>query len=221
MVTVIKSSGSMRRLPAGFGRGIDAEMLARDLLGRFLVRTWKDDPESRSRAVLKIVETEAYLGHPDRASHAWAGHRSKRNESLYLPGGHWYVYFIYGMYYCLNVVAGDPDNGEAVLIRAGIPIENADRMETNRRKAVHARRKKTAGSADVLRKIDLAGGPGRLCQALEIDRGFDGLACNDRSLYLAVGDPVTDESRVIRSARVGIDYAETAKDWPLRFQLEE
>ena len=138
MVTVIKSSGSMRRLPAGFGRGIDAEALARNLLGRFLVRTWKDDPESRSRAVLKIVETEAYLGHPDRASHAWAGHRSKRNESLYLPGGHWYVYFIYGMYYCLNVVAGDTSNGEAVLIRAGTAVQNAQRMEANRRKAISA-----------------------------------------------------------------------------------
>ena len=218
MVTVIKSSGSLRRLPAGFGRGIGAEMLARDLLGRFLVRTWEDDQGSRSRAVLKIVETEAYLGHPDRASHAWAGHRSKRNESLYLPGGHWYVYFIYGMYYCLNVVAGDPGNGEAVLIRAGIAIENAKCMEANRRKAVKTRKKKAAG---VPRSIDLAGGPGKLCQALEIDRGFDGLTCNDRRLYLAAGDPVTDESQVIRSARVGIDYAETAKDWPLRFQLKQ
>lgn len=221
MATGIKTPGSMRRLAARYGRGIGAEVLARDLLGRFLVRTWDDNNRSNTRAVLKIVETEAYLGHPDRASHAWAGHRSKRNESLYLPGGHWYVYFIYGMYYCLNVVAGDTSNGEAVLIRAGTAVQNAQRMEANRRKAISARRTKAAGSAGAPGRIDLAGGPGKLCQALEIDREFDGLACNDRRLYLAAGDPVTDESRIMRSARVGIDYAGTARDWPLRFQLKE
>jgi DNA-3-methyladenine glycosylase len=196
---------------------MDAESLARDLLGRYLVRTWPAGPRSGkpSRAVLKITETEAYLGHPDRASHAFAGRRTPRNESLYLPGGHWYVYFIYGMYYCLNVVAGESDNGEAVLIRAGVAVENAPRLETNRRQAM-GRRKSARPDG---RAIDLAGGPGKLCQALGIGREFDGLPCHDARLYLATGEPVSAESDITRSPRIGIDYAAEARDWPLRFRL--
>ncbi len=197
-----------------------AEELARDLLGRYLVRVWEDDENAGSgRSVLMITETEAYLGHPDRASHAYAGHRSPRNESLYLPGGHWYVYFIYGMYYCLNLVAGDESNGEAVLIRAGVAVENAPRMEANRRAAAQTRKTADADKRKTPRPIDLAGGPGKLCQALKVDKVFDGLACNHKLLYLAEGMPVSDESRVLRSARVGIDYAGEARYWPLRFRL--
>lgn len=224
MISVTPPAGSLRRLAAGYGRDMGAEALARDLLGRFLVRVWDDDKTSHpggrwSRSVLRITETEAYLGHPDRASHAYAGHRSPRNESLYLPGGHWYVYLIYGIYYCLNLVAGDVSNGEAVLIRARITIENAKRMEANRRAAARTRRSPRTGHAKAPGAIDLAGGPGKLCQALKIDRVFDGLACNHKLLYLAQGIPVTDEAQVIRSPRVGIDYAGDAKDWPLRFRM--
>src|SRR4051794_32569830 len=81
-----------RPLPTSFYRR-PAEIVARDLLGRYLVRELEGE-----RLVLRLVEVEAYLGGPDRASHAWDGRRTPRNESLYLPGGHAYVYFIYGMH---------------------------------------------------------------------------------------------------------------------------
>lgn len=111
-----------RPLPLSFYRR-PAETVARDLLGRYLVRELGGE-----RLVLRLVETEAYLGAPDRASHAWGGRRTQRNESLYLPGGHAYVYLIYGMHYCLNAVTGKKDEGGAVLLRAGEPVEGAERM---------------------------------------------------------------------------------------------
>ena len=78
--------------------------------------------------MLRLVETEAYLGAPDRASHAWGGRRTPRNESLYLAGGHAYVYMIYGMHFCLNAVTGEAGVGSAVLLRAGEPVEGEERM---------------------------------------------------------------------------------------------
>ena len=95
-----------RPLPLSFYRR-PAEEVARDLLGRWLVREFAGEPGER--LILRLVETEAYLGAPDRASHAWGGRRTPRNESLYLPGGHAYVYFIYGMHFCLNVVTEGTD----------------------------------------------------------------------------------------------------------------
>ncbi|MDP9120875.1 MAG: DNA-3-methyladenine glycosylase, partial [Acidobacteriota bacterium] len=104
-----------------------AEEVARALLGRYLVREAAGEP-----LVLRLVEVEAYLGGADRASHAFGGRRTPRNESLYLPGGHAYVYFIYGVHWCLNAVTGERDVGSAVLLRAGEPVSGAARMLANR-----------------------------------------------------------------------------------------
>lgn len=158
------------------------------------------------RLVARIVETEAYLGAPDRASHAWQGRRTPRNEALYVPGGAAYVYFIYGMYFCLNAVAGPADSGEAVLIRAAEPIVGEKVMTVNRRLS----RTRKPG--------DLAGGPGKLCQALEIDRGLDGHPLQSTPLRISVGDPV-ERAAIAVGTRIGIDYAEEAVDWPLRFAV--
>src|SRR3954469_11700921 len=92
-----------RPLPKSFYRR-PAETVARDLLGRYLVRELDGE-----RLVLRLVETETYTGGPAPASHAWAGRRTPRNESLYLPGGYAYVYMIYGMHFCLNAVTGEAD----------------------------------------------------------------------------------------------------------------
>src|SRR5215813_11330457 len=154
-----------RPLPPSFYRR-PAETVARDLLGRYLVR--EQDGE---RLVLRLVEVEAYLGAPDRASHAWGGRRTPRNESLYLPGGHAYVYFIYGMHWCLNAVTGKADTGGAVLLRAGEPVEGEERMMANR------------GWTRQPRPGDLAGGPGKLCQALGVDRSLDGVLLNGPPLF--------------------------------------
>ncbi|HEV8579794.1 MAG TPA: DNA-3-methyladenine glycosylase [Thermoanaerobaculia bacterium] len=189
-----------RPLPPSFFRR-PAETVARDLLGRYLVRELDGE-----RLALRLVETEAYLGAPDRASHAWAGRRTPRNESLYLPGGHAYVYFIYGMHYCLNAVTGEADAGSAVLLRAGEPVAGEERMRENR------------GWTAKPRPGDLAGGPGKLCQALAIGRELDGGPLDRSPLYLAKGEPVAEE-QVVTGPRIGVDYAGEAAGWPLRFSV--
>lgn len=189
-------------LPPDFYRR-PAEEVARDLLGRHLVR--KLDGE---RLALSLVETEAYLGGPDRASHAWGGRRTARNESLYLPGGFAYVYFIYGMHYCLNAVTGEEGVGSAVLLRAGEPVEGAQRM---------ARLRGYAGGK-APRPGDLAGGPGKLCRALAIDRALDGAPLDRPPLWIEAGAPV-GSAEVAAGPRVGVDYAGEAAGWPLRFAV--
>ncbi|HEX4961043.1 MAG TPA: DNA-3-methyladenine glycosylase [Thermoanaerobaculia bacterium] len=189
-----------RPLPSSFYRR-PAETVAQDLLGRYLVRELEGE-----RLVLRLVETEAYLGAPDRASHAWGGRRTPRNESLYLPGGHAYVYFIYGMHFCLNAVTGEAGVGSAVLLRAGAPVAGEERMAQNR------------GWLKKVRPGDLAGGPGKLCQALAIGRELDGVLLNGPPLYIAKGEPV-EEGRIVASPRIGVDYAGEAAAWPLRFSV--
>ncbi len=191
---------ALRALPLSFYRRPAAEV-ARDLLGRCLVREVEGE-----RLVVRLVETEAYLGGPDRASHAWGGRRTARNESLYLAGGHAYVYFIYGMHWCLNAVTGEADVGSAVLLRAGEPVEGEARMAARRRLP----RPPRAG--------DVAGGPGKLCQALAIDRALDGAPLDRPPLFIAPGEPVADAA-VAAGPRIGVDYAGEAAAWPLRFAL--
>ena len=187
-------------LPKSFYRR-PAETVARDLLGRYLVRELDGE-----RLALRLVETEAYLGSPDRASHAWAGRRTARNESLYLAGGHAYVYFIYGMHYCLNAVTGEAGVGSAVLLRAGEPVVGEERMRENRRLTAKTR------------PGDLAGGPGKICQALAIGRELDGVLLDRPPLYIARGEPVA-AGEVVASPRIGVDYAGEAAGWPLRFSV--
>jgi len=190
----------LRPLPASFYRR-PAETVARDLLGRYLIH--EVDGE---RLTLRLVETEAYLGASDRASHAWGDRRTPRNESLYLVGGHAYVYLIYGLHYCLNAVTGDAGVGSAVLLRAGEPVEGEERMRENR------------GWPRVPKPGDLAGGPGKICQALAIGRDLDGVLLTGPPLYISRGEPVPEED-LVASSRIGVDYAGDAALWPLRFSV--
>lgn len=187
-------------LPLSFYRR-PAEQVARDLLGRYLVRDLEGE-----RLVVRVVESEAYLGAPDRASHAWGGRRTPRNESLYLAGGHAYVYFIYGMHFCLNAVTGGPGIGSAVLLRAGEPLLGLDRMAANRRLARPPR------------PGDLAGGPGRLCHALAVDRSLDGVRLDRAPLLITAGDPPSAHE-IAAGPRIGVAYAAKAATWPLRFAI--
>jgi len=189
---------SLRPLPRSFYRR-PAETVARDLLGRYLVRRLDGE-----RLVVRLVETEAYLGAPDRASHAWNGRRTARNESLYLAGGRAYVYLIYGLHHCLNVVTGESDVGSAVLLRAAEAVTGELRMKRNR------------GLDRRLAPGDLAGGPGKLCQALAVDRRQDGVSFLAGELTVARGEPAAAD-RVASGPRVGVDYAGEAAGWPLRF----
>ena len=177
--------------------------MARDLLGRYLVRTMPDG----ERLVVRLVETEAYQGEGDRASHAWQGPRTERSRKLYRQGGHAYVYLIYGMHHCLNAVASSSDDGHAVLLRAGEPVAGEERMAALRG---------CAGKA--LRPGDIGGGPGKLCQALGVDRSFDGVPLWEGSLRITEGEPVPDED-VATGGRIGVDYSGEAATWPLRFAI--
>lgn len=141
--------------PRFLAMNTDAVTLARQLLGQRLVRM------IRGRRVAGIiVETEAYLGPADRAAHTFGGRRTVRNRSMYLQGGHAYVYFIYGVHYCLNVVCGQANQGTAVLIRALEPTEGLAFMKRRRPVSTAATR--------------YCAGPGVLAQSLAIDRSLDG-----------------------------------------------
>lgn len=162
---------------------IDAQRLAVRLLGTVLVRTLPTGERLSGR----IVETEAYIGVHDRGSHAFAGRRTPRNESMFARPGTAYVYFTYGMHHCMNVVCAAADDPQAVLIRALEPLEGMEQMA--RRRGVALPR-------------SLTGGPARLCEALDIDRRLDGIdLCESEVLWLEAGDP---PRRVSRSARIGL-----------------
>lgn len=181
----------------------DSETMARHLLGQRLVRV--DDTGARLSG--RIVEVEAYLGLPDKAAHTYNGRRTLRNESMYLPGGHAYVYLIYGMHECLNIVCGEADDGIAVLIRALQPEEGVDSM-WQRRAAARS-------------ETDLCSGPAKLTQALDIDRRLDGENLID-SPVLYIEQPQRHPlplQRIERGPRVGVSYAEEWADKPLRFWI--
>lgn len=182
-------------LPSGFYLRGAAEV-ARDLLGCVLQADFGPEPISG-----RIIETEAYLGPHDPASHSAAG-RTARTWHMFGPPGTAYVYFIYGMHWCVNAVTGADGYGSAVLLRALVPIRGVELMRERRPRA----------------RLDseLCNGPGKLCAALGITRECDGYALTGSSpLSILAGEPVTDD-QVIVGPRVGISKA---KDWPLRFRV--
>ncbi|HUF13744.1 MAG TPA: DNA-3-methyladenine glycosylase [Longimicrobiales bacterium] len=189
-------------LPAAFyQRG--AEVVARDLLGAVVV-----SDVGGVRTAGRIVETEAYLGAPDPASHAAERiGRTTRNESMFGAGGIAYVYFIYGMHWCLNAVTGEADVANAVLIRALEPVEGLE--------AMRERRSHRIGRAP--RNRDLLRGPARLAEGLGITGALDGHDLARPPLRIARGDAIPDASIAV-GPRIGITRA---ADWPLRFFLED
>ena len=151
-----------------------------------------------SASAARIVETEAYLGLTDRAAHAWRG-LTPRTKVLFGPPGHAYVYLIYGMYECLNVVAEAEGSPGCVLIRALEPIAGIDAMRRRR--------------PGVARDHELANGPGKLTLAMGITRRHDGADLTRGPL--TVHEPLAKESfEVGVSPRIGIRHN---ADWPLRF----
>jgi DNA-3-methyladenine glycosylase len=158
------------------------------------------------RRVVRIVETEAYGGPVDRASHARAG-RTPRTAVMFGPPGRAYVYLVYGMHHCLNVVCGADGTAAAVLIRATEPVAGVDRL----------RRCRGAGAGPDAR---LAAGPARTCQALDIDRSLGGVdLITDERLWLA-SDGYAPQGTIVTGPRIGVAYA--GPDWagvPWRFGI--
>ncbi|HEX9748030.1 MAG TPA: DNA-3-methyladenine glycosylase [Methylomirabilota bacterium] len=165
----------------------DVVAVARRLLGSLLVAPARDG----RRVSGIIVETEAYRGPEDRASHAYGGRRTRRTETMYAPGGTAYVYFVYGMYHQFNVVTNVADVPHAVLVRALEPVEGVELM-----------RRRRGGAAPV----DLTSGPGKLCIALGIDRRLDGADLLGDRIWLEAGRRVRPAA-IAAGPRVGIDYA--------------
>ncbi len=155
--------------------------VAHDLIGKFLVYK-----SGRDLLAARLVEVEAYIGESDPACHAAVG-RTERNEVMYGPGGFSYIYFIYGMYYCLNVVTERKDFPAAVLIRSAEPIDAVDIM-----------RKRYANP----NSNKLADGPGKLCKAFNLTRKHNGLDLTGGKLYLE--DRCYKVSKIERSRRIGI-----------------
>jgi len=190
---------TLNRLPGAFYQR-DTEIVARELLGQRLVHI-----VDGQRLSGLIVETEAYLGVRDRACHAFGDRRTPRTESLYLAGGHAYVYFIYGMHFCFNVVTRKAGEPEAVLVRAIEPIDGRDLMRSRRPSA--------------RREIDLTNGPGKLCAAMGIARPCDRLSLAGPELFIEQGDRTFTDSEIVRTPRIGVAYALEAAGWPLRFNI--
>lgn len=162
-----------------------ADEAAAGLLGCLLVRDWPDG----TRSAVRIVETEAY-DQNDPASHTYHG-RSERNRAMFGPAGHAYVYFTYGMHYCVNVTAGADGFGCGVLIRAGEPVEGIEHMRALR-----------GGRTG----IELTNGPAKLCQALAIDTSLYGHDLNNPPLRL-VRASLREGERIARTPRIGISKA--------------
>jgi DNA-3-methyladenine glycosylase len=168
-------------------------LVARDLLGCRVSSSVGGVVE------LEITEVEAYAGETDPGSHGFRG-RTRRNATMFGPPGRAYVYFTYGMHWCLNLVCGADQQCRAVLIRAGTVVEGVEVARTRRGSAV--------------REVDLARGPARLTRALGIDGGYDGVDVTraDSPLRVCSGVPVADEA--VRSGpRVGVSGAGALTPW--------
>ncbi|MHB1948346.1 MAG: DNA-3-methyladenine glycosylase [Gammaproteobacteria bacterium] len=163
----------------------DTSEVAKDLLGKYLVHA-----SQSSVRIGKIVEVEAYLGPKDLAAHSSKG-LTKRTEVLFGPAGCAYVYFVYGMYYCINAVTEDP--GSAVLIRAIEPIQNIDGRTQ---------------------------GPGLVCKSMHIDKRFNGHSLLSDDLYIA-SPKDKETFMIIKKPRVGVDYARHWAKRLLRFSIKD
>ncbi len=186
-------------LPRGFYQR-STEDVARDLLGNLLVRETAD-----GIAAVRITEVEAYLGVEDPACHTYGGRRTARTEAMWGEAGHAYVYLVYGLHHCLNVVTVGEGVPEAVLIRGGVPLLGRDLIRRRR--------------GDHVAEAALTDGPGKLCQALSVTRDDDGedMSRPDGALTIRRGlhGGPPPASRAV--SRIGVDFAGDAASWPLRF----
>ncbi len=176
--------------------------VAKELLGKYLIRKI-----GQRKLVGKIVETEAYIGPKDRASHAFLGKITPRNRTEYLEGGYIYIYLVYGMYWQLNITASKSGKPECVLIRALEPLGEVKPHSTD--------------------------GPGKLCRWLKLNKSFDGEDLT-KSKRIWLEDPVPEQARygagrgaerkkppIVATTRIGIDYALEWAEKPWRFYIKE
>lgn len=188
---------SAMKLTRSFYHRSTALDAARELLGKVLVT---DLDGERTSAV--ILETEAYMGATDRASHAHGGKRTTRNETMYAVGGTVYVYLCYGIHHLFNVVVGAADLPHAVLIRAVHPVEGIATMQQRRPAAATS-----------------TGGPGTLTQALGIRTAHDGLDLLGDVIWIEDRGIHVPSEKIIVGPRIGVDYAGDDALLPYRFRI--
>jgi DNA-3-methyladenine glycosylase len=183
----------------------ETRIVAKELLGKYLIR---ETP--KGRIVGKIIEVEAYLGPIDKASHSYNYKKTERTKTMFMKPGTFYIYLIYGLYYCLNVITEPEGMPCAVLIRQLLPVDGIELMSENRNGKIGKNYR------------NLTDGPGKLCMALNITKKeFNGKdSCSyDSKLFFTKGENIKKDSIVVNK-RIGIDYAEEDKDQLLRFTLK-
>lgn len=185
----------------------DTVLVAKELLGKVLV-TKENDVVCKG----KIVEVEAYMGPEDKAAHSYGGRRTKRVEVMYGEPGFAYVFIIYGLHYCMNTVTREKGVPQAVLIRALEPVQGLDVMSNRRFK-------KNYDELTKKEKINLTNGPSKLCAAMNIDKSLNAEDLCGEIIYIEEGEK--ENFKIGVSKRIGIDYAEEAKDFPWRFFIED
>jgi DNA-3-methyladenine glycosylase len=197
----------VERLPREFYEQ-DTLDAARNLLGKYLVHQ-----TNNGELTGMIVETEAYIGPGDKAAHSFNYKRTARNEVMYGPPGFAYVFLIYGMYYCMNIVTGGIGRPEAVLIRALEPIKGMAAMAKKRYQKEYASLNKSS-------RLNLTNGPGKLCKALEIGMSINGCDLCSSSLFVSKGSEPSNFS-IETSPRINIDYAGEARYYPWRYYIKD
>ena len=191
----------MSKLPADFYQREDILVISRELLGKVLCTNFHDKLTSGI-----IVETEAYAGVTDKASHAYGGRRTKRTETMYAKGGSAYVYLCYGIHHLFNIVTNKENIPHAVLIRAIQPRDGIEIMLQRRNK----------------KKIDhtLTSGPGSLTRALGITVKNSGTFLMDNLIWLEDQNINYTNQDILATPRVGVQYAGKDAQNPWRFQIE-
>ncbi len=190
----------MKKLPLSFYRRDNVVEIARLLIGKYVF----SNIGNRLCGGI-ITETEAYAGITDRASHAYNSRRTKRTQTMYLPGGISYVYFSYGMHHLFNVVTAGKEVPHAVLIRGIIPTEGIEIQQIRRKMAATEKQ--------------LTNGPAKVCQALGISLQHNAVSLLGNILWIADNGFVPNQEQIMASPRIGVNYAGEDAKLPYRFIL--
>jgi DNA-3-methyladenine glycosylase len=198
---VFKSTDKLKKLTIDFYKRKNVTLIAKELLGKIITTNFEDGITSA-----RIVETEAYAGVSDKASHAWMGKRTARNEPMYAQGGIAYVYICYGIHQMFNIVTNVSEIPHAILIRAAEPLEGIDRM-------LDRAGKKTADNT-------ITRGPGNMAKALGIFKIHSGGSLVGNTIYIASDGYILEETQIGSSKRIGVDYAGADALLPYRFYIK-
>jgi DNA-3-methyladenine glycosylase len=191
----------MKKIPLSFYKRKDVVLIAKELIGKIII-THFDGKLTSAR----IVETEAYVGHIDKASHAFGGKRTARNEHMYAAAGTAYVYICYGLHHMMNIVTNDKNIPDAVLIRAVEPIDGIETMAKRTGKKVNDK--------------TITRGPGNVGKALGIFKHHSGNYLLGNEIYLADDNSKIPEENIGISARIGVESAGKDALLPYRFYLK-